>query len=98
MFTLLLAASMGLGRSACSVDAVAPGSGVDGGLEKDGQVTTFAGNGPAAWIDGDDLLAASFSGLEGLTRNPDGTRLIVADGNQGDGTNFNRVRLVTLAP
>ena len=59
-----------------------------------GTVTTFAGTTQPGWRDDDDPALAQFYGVEGLAVSADGTRLVVADGNVGDGMPFNRVRVV----
>jgi len=60
-----------------------------------GHVTTIAGS-TAGYLDSDDPLAAQFYGLEGLAVSPDGKRLVLADGNQGDGSQHDHVRVVDL--
>jgi DNA-binding beta-propeller fold protein YncE len=59
-----------------------------------GQVTRIAGTGVAGWLDDDDLLAAQFYGLEGI--DTDGTKIVVADGNGGDGNAYNHIRVIHL--
>lgn len=59
-----------------------------------GTVSTIAGSTIAGWHDDDDPMQAMFYGVEGLDVSPDGHRLVVADGNVGDGMPYNRVRLV----
>lgn len=59
-----------------------------------GQVVTIAGDGTAGWLDGDNPLTAKFYGLEGL--DVDATRLVIADGNGGNGMPFNHVRVIHL--
>lgn len=61
----------------------------------DGQVTTVAGDGTPGWADADDPRAARFYGVEGI--DADAARLVVADGNIGDGMPFHRVRVIQLA-
>lgn len=61
-----------------------------------GTVTTIAGSGVGGWQDSDDPLAAEFYENEGIDITADDTTLVVADGNQGDGTAEHRVRLVHL--
>ncbi len=58
-------------------------------------VTTVAGDGGRGWLDADAPREAKFSGLEGL--DADGTRLIVADGNRGDGAPYHHVRVLELS-
>ena len=56
---------------------------------------TLAGAGIAGFADGSGTTA-QFYGLEGLEVTPDGTTLYVADGNQGDGSAFHRIRVVAV--
>lgn len=60
-----------------------------------GAVTTVAGDGTRGWIDADTPRGARFASIEGL--DADATRLVIADGNRGDGTAFHRVRVVDLS-
>lgn len=60
-----------------------------------GMVTTIAGDGNAGYSDNDDPTMAEFYGVEGLDVSSDGTRLVVADGNNGDSMAFNHVRVVS---
>lgn len=59
-----------------------------------GVVTTVAGDGGRGWLDSDAPRSAKFSGLEGM--DADGTRLIVADGDRGDGAAYHHVRVLDL--
>jgi DNA-binding beta-propeller fold protein YncE len=59
-----------------------------------GQVTRIAGTGVAGWLDHDDMLASQFYGLEGI--DTDGTMIVVADGNGGDGNSYNHIRVIHL--
>jgi len=59
-----------------------------------GAVGRIAGSGTAGWVDSDTATAAELYGVEGLDVSADGTRIVVADGNVGDGTMFNHVRVV----
>ena len=59
-----------------------------------GQVVTIAGDGTAGWLDGDDPRGAKFFGLEGL--DVDATRIVIADGNGGNGMPFNHIRVIHL--
>ncbi|CAN5175178.1 hypothetical protein BH11MYX1_BH11MYX1_23390 [soil metagenome] len=61
-----------------------------------GMVTTVAGVTTGGYADANDPMAALYYGIEGLDVSPDGHTLIVADGNDGDGTAFNHVRKITL--
>ena len=60
-----------------------------------GEVATVAGNGIAGFADGAGD-AAQFYGQEGIAATPDGKTLYVADGNNGDGSAYHRVRKITL--
>jgi sugar lactone lactonase YvrE len=60
-----------------------------------GMVTTIAGTGSAGYADNDDPTMAQFYGVEGLDVTSDGTRIVVADGNDGDTMAFNHVRDIT---
>lgn len=62
---------------------------------RNGIVRTIAGNGTAGYVDADGTSAAFF-GLEGIALTPDGATLWIADGNNGDGDNFNRVRYIPV--
>lgn len=59
-----------------------------------GAVTTVAGDGGRGWLDSDVPRHAKFSGLEGL--DADAARLVVADGDRGDGAPYHRVRVLDL--
>ena len=61
---------------------------------QDGMVKTVAGDGTRGFLDSDEPRGARFYGLEGI--DVDATRLIVADGNIGDGNTFHRVRVIAL--
>jgi sugar lactone lactonase YvrE len=64
----------------------------------DGTVTTVAGNGQPGAADGTGAQA-SFYGQEGIAVAKDGHTLYVADGTNGDeGTPYNRIRKITIAP
>jgi sugar lactone lactonase YvrE len=56
-----------------------------------GQVSVFAGNGTQGFAPGTGT-EAQFFGVEGISLNTNGSVLWVADGNNGDGGPFNRVR------
>lgn len=58
-------------------------------------VSTVAGNGSAGFID-EQGTAAAFFGLEGFAITADGKNLWIADGNNGDGDPFNRVRYISV--
>jgi DNA-binding beta-propeller fold protein YncE len=60
-----------------------------------GNVSTIAGDGTPGWIDATAPRNARFYGLEGM--DVDASRLVVADGNVGDGMPYNRVRVVQLS-
>lgn len=57
-------------------------------------VETVAGSGQSGYADSDDKLASELYGLEGLSVEPDGSRLYLADGGRGENVPFNRVRVV----
>lgn len=57
----------------------------------DGWVTTPLGSGTQGYAEGSGRSVAFF-GLEGIALTPDGATLWVADGNNGDGDAYNRVR------
>jgi hypothetical protein len=61
-----------------------------------GMVTTLAGDLVGGYHDDADPMAAAFYGVEGLDISADGTRMVIADGNNGDGTAYNHVRELTL--
>ncbi|MGH8454221.1 MAG: hypothetical protein ACRES4_02455, partial [Nevskiales bacterium] len=60
-----------------------------------GTVFTQAGNGIQGFADGAGT-AASFFGLEGIALDASGTTLWIADGNNGTGDPFNRVRRLAV--
>jgi hypothetical protein len=62
---------------------------------KDGMVTTVAGDGTRGWIDSEEPRGARFYGLEGIA--VDDSRIIVGDGNRGDGNTFHRIRIIDRA-
>lgn len=57
-----------------------------------GSVTTVAGTTQPGWHDDNNANSAMFYGVEGLDVTSDGTRVVVADGNDGDGMMFHHVR------
>ena len=61
---------------------------------RDGTVATVSGDGTAGWIDHNQPRDARFYGMEGI--DVDATRLLIADGNGGNGEPFHRVRTVLL--
>jgi DNA-binding beta-propeller fold protein YncE len=63
---------------------------------QNGMVTTIAGTVDGGYDDNTDPMSALYYGIEGLDISPDGTRMVLADGNDGDGTNYNHVRVLTL--
>jgi sugar lactone lactonase YvrE len=64
----------------------------------DGTVTTVAGSGQAGASDGGGAQA-SFWGQEGIAVTSDGRTVYVADGTGGEeGTPYNRIRKITIAP
>ena len=62
---------------------------------QNGRVTTVAGNGIQGFVESDGTNN-EYYGLEGISISGDGTMLIIADGNGGQGTNFNRIRSLQL--
>jgi sugar lactone lactonase YvrE len=56
-------------------------------------VSAVAGS-TVGYQDSDDPAAAQFYGVEGMDVSADGSRLVVADGNHGDGMPFNHVRVI----
>jgi sugar lactone lactonase YvrE len=64
----------------------------------DGTVTTIAGSGQAGAADGSGAQA-TFFGQEGIAVSADGHTVYVADGTGGEeGTPYNRIRKITIAP
>ena len=63
-------------------------------IEKN-KVSTIAGNGVAGFVDAEGTTA-SFFGVEGFAITNDGKNLWLADGNNGDGGPYNRVRRLTV--
>ena len=63
-----------------------------------GMVTTVAGVTAGGYLDNADPLQAAFYGVEGLDVSADGTRVVIADGNNGDMMPFNHVRELTETP
>jgi sugar lactone lactonase YvrE len=61
----------------------------------DGTVMTVAGDGTMGFANGSGDQA-EFYGQEGIAVTPDGKTVYVADGNQGDGSNYHRIRVITL--
>lgn len=57
-----------------------------------GIVSTIAGDGTRGWLDADAPRQARFYGLEGIAT--DATRIVIADGNGGDGNTFHRIRVI----
>ena len=62
---------------------------------KDGMVKTVAGDGTPGFLDASEPRGARFYGIEGI--DVDASRLVIADGNGGDGSAFHRVRVVSLS-
>jgi hypothetical protein len=60
-----------------------------------GQVSTEAGNGTAGFVVAPGL-SAEFYGLEGIAIRSGSSTLWIADGNEGDGTDHNHVRKITV--
>jgi DNA-binding beta-propeller fold protein YncE len=59
-------------------------------------VGTVAGVGRGGYIDSDDLLAAELYGIEGLSVEPAGAMLYVADGGRGEAVPYNRIRSIKM--
>ena len=59
-----------------------------------GNVTTIAGDGTPGWLDSPEPRNARFYGLEGM--DADAARLVIADGNIGDGQAFHHIRVIQL--
>ncbi len=59
-----------------------------------GQVTTIAGDGTPGWLDSNEPRTARFYGVEGM--DVDAARLVIADGNIGDGMPYHHIRVVQL--
>ena len=59
-----------------------------------GTVTTIAGDGTPGWVDAAQPRNARFYGVEGM--DADASRLVVADGNIGDGKPFHTIRSIAL--
>ncbi|MDQ3370813.1 MAG: hypothetical protein M3680_35795 [Myxococcota bacterium] len=60
-----------------------------------GQVTTIAGDGTPGWLDAAEPRTARFYGIEGM--DADAGRLVIADGNIGDGMPYHHIRVIQLA-
>jgi len=65
-------------------------------IDNTGMVTTIAGELAGGYDDNTDPMAALYYGIEGLDITPDGKHMVLADGNDGDGTPYNHVRVLTL--
>lgn len=59
-----------------------------------GSTLTLLAGSTVGYADSDDPLAAQFYGVEGLDVTPDGSRVVVADGNHGDSMPFNHIRVI----
>jgi DNA-binding beta-propeller fold protein YncE len=57
-------------------------------------VTTIAGDGTPGWLDAAEPRNARFYGVEGM--DVDAARLVIADGNIGDGMAYHHVRVIQL--
>lgn len=64
---------------------------IEGGI-----VSTIAGMTDGGYKDDTDPMAALYYGIEGLDISADGKRMVIADGNNGDGSHYNHVRVLTL--
>ena len=60
-----------------------------------GTVSTIAGDGTPGWLDATEPRNARFYGLEGM--DVDAARLVIADGNIGDGMPYHHIRVIQLA-
>ena len=60
-----------------------------------GVVTSIAGDGTPGWLDAAEPRTARFYGLEGI--DADGMRVVIADGNVGDGRDYHHVRVIELS-
>ena len=59
-----------------------------------GTVTTIAGDGTPGWLDAGEPRNARFYGVEGM--DVAANRLVIADGNIGDGMAFHHIRVIQL--
>lgn len=59
-----------------------------------GTTITLIAGGTEGYEDSDTEAAAKFYALEGLDVSPDGSRIVIADGNHGDMTAYNHVRVI----
>jgi DNA-binding beta-propeller fold protein YncE len=59
-----------------------------------GTTLSLVAGSTVGYADSDDPRAAQFYGVEGLDVSPDGSRIVVADGNHGDGMPFNHIRVI----
>lgn len=59
-----------------------------------GTTITLIAGGTEGYEDSDAAASAKFYAVEGLDVSPDGHRIVVADGNHGDGTAYNHVRVI----
>ena len=64
-------------------------------IDISGGVFTLAGDGNPGYHEGSGANIQLF-GMEGMDIAPDGRSLVIADGNQGTGAPFNRIRRITL--
>src|SRR3569623_1603686 len=60
-----------------------------------GTTIMLIAGGNDGYLDSDTPTAAQFYALEGLDVSPDGHRIVVADGNHGDMSNYNHVRQIS---
>ncbi len=59
-----------------------------------GTTVSLIAGGTEGYEDSDTATAAKFYAVEGLDVSPDGHRIVIADGNHGDMTAYNHVRVV----
>jgi DNA-binding beta-propeller fold protein YncE len=63
-------------------------------VELSGGTLSLVAGSSEGYADSDDPNAAQFYGVEGLDVSPDGSTIVVADGNHGDGNPFNHMRVI----
>ena len=59
-----------------------------------GTTVSLVAGGTAGYADSNTPTAAQFYAVEGLDVSPDGHRIVIADGNHGDGTAYNHIRVI----
>jgi DNA-binding beta-propeller fold protein YncE len=63
-------------------------------VERKGTSVTLLAGSTVGYADAEDPRAAQFYGVEGIDVTRDGSRIVVADGNHGDGMPFNHIRVI----